>query len=57
VTEAGERAIQLRLLVSAADASLNWNLRCRVREQMTSFVARHYPQSLPRLHADWVNRP
>jgi len=52
VTEASEHAIQLRLLVSAADASLNWDLRCRVREQLVSFVAANYPQYLPRLRAD-----
>lgn len=52
VTEASEHAIQLRLLVSAADASLNWDLRCRVREQMVSYVACNYPQYLPRLRTE-----
>lgn len=52
VTEAGERAMQLRVLVTAANASKAWDLRCHVREQLVSFVQREYPQYLPRLRVD-----
>jgi len=52
VTEAGERAMQLRALVTAADASKDWNLRCHVREQLVDFLQREYPQCLPRLRAE-----
>lgn len=53
VTDAGERAVQVRLLVSAADASGAWNLRCKVREQIIAFIEQRYPQYLPRLRAEF----
>lgn len=52
VTEAGERSMQLRVLVSAADASRAWNLRCHVRERLIDYVRREHPQFLPRLRAE-----
>jgi small-conductance mechanosensitive channel len=48
VTEAGERALKLRILVSAPNASLLWNLRCRVREGLVALIQRDYAQFLPR---------
>jgi small-conductance mechanosensitive channel len=51
VTDANERAMQLRALVSSADAGRNWDLRCLVRERLIEFVRREYPASLPRLRA------
>lgn len=54
VTETSEHAIQLRMVVSAADAALNWELRCRVREQLIAFVVGNCPQYLPRLRAGVV---
>lgn len=52
VTEGGERAMQLRCLVSAASAGQAWDLRCEVREALIDFIQRDYPQFLPRLRAD-----
>jgi small-conductance mechanosensitive channel len=52
VVETNERAIQLRALVSAADAPKAWDLRCRVREALVDFLQREYPDSLPRLRAE-----
>jgi small-conductance mechanosensitive channel len=51
VTEANERAVQLRALVSAADASKTWDLRCRVREALIDFLQRERPEALPRVRA------
>jgi small-conductance mechanosensitive channel len=48
VTESGERALKLRALVSAPNASLLWDLRCRVREGLVGFLQRDYAQHLPR---------
>ncbi|AOK16863.1 mechanosensitive ion channel protein MscS [Burkholderia cepacia] len=48
VTDATERTMQLRALVSAADASSCWDLRCRVREGLIAYIQSHYPQCLPR---------
>lgn len=52
VTEAGERAMQLRCLVTSASAPAGWDLRCEVREKLVDFMQREYPQFLPRQRAD-----
>jgi len=52
VTEAGERAVQVRALVSAPDAGQAWELRCKVRERLVAFIQREYPEYLPRVRAD-----
>ena len=44
--------MQLRALVSSADAGRNWDLRCRVREAMLAFMQREYPDALPRMRAE-----
>ncbi len=38
--------MQLRVLVTSSNASLNWDLRCKVRETLVDFVQREYPQHL-----------
>ena len=57
VTDANERAMQLRVLVSSRDSGLNWDLRCRVREGLLDFVNEHYPQYLPRTRAEFSAEP
>ncbi len=52
VTEATERTVQLRALMSASDASKAWDLRCHVRERLIEFLQRRYPESLPRVRAE-----
>jgi small-conductance mechanosensitive channel len=47
VVESGERSMQLRVLVTSANSSLNWDLRCKVREALVDFMQREYPQHLP----------
>lgn len=54
VTEANERAVQIRALVSAADAAKAWDLRCRVREALIDYLQRECPDALPRLRAEVV---
>ncbi len=48
VTDATERTLQIRALVSAADASLAWDLRCEVREKMLAYLNAHHANCLPR---------
>lgn len=48
VTDARERSLELRALVSAADASALSDLRSAVREALVDFLQRNYPQCLPR---------
>jgi hypothetical protein len=52
VTEASDRAMQMRVLVSAADSPRAWNLRCQVREGLIDFIQREYPEYLPRVRAE-----
>ncbi len=47
VTEAGERTITLRALVSSRDASLNWDLCCLVREKLVAYISKEHPSCLP----------
>jgi small-conductance mechanosensitive channel len=49
VVDAGERAMQCRILVSSANSSLGWDLRCRVREGLVHFIQLNYPEFLPRV--------
>ena len=52
IDEASERAMQLRVLVSAADATRQWDLRCRVREALIDYIQRDYPEYLPRIRTE-----
>lgn len=56
VTNTTERTLELRALVSAADASAAWNLRCHVREKLVEFIQQAYPQALPKTRAE-LQRP
>jgi small-conductance mechanosensitive channel len=51
VTDASERAMQLRILVSAASSGAAFDLRCELREGLIAFIQRHHPEALPRLRA------
>lgn len=46
VTDAKAESLELRVLVTAADASTAFNLRCAVREALTSFIAREMPEAI-----------
>lgn len=48
VTEATERSVGLRALVSARSAGDAWDLRCAVREHLIDYLQREHPMSLPR---------
>jgi len=52
VTEVSERAMQVRALVSAADAGRAWDLRCLVREGLLDYIRREHPQFFPRVRAE-----
>jgi small-conductance mechanosensitive channel len=57
VTNADQRTLELRALMSASDSSNAWNLRCYVREKLIAFLQQRYPQNLPRSWVAWVNFP
>jgi small-conductance mechanosensitive channel len=52
VTNAGERTVEIRALMSAANSSDAWELRCHVREKLLGFLQKNYPQCLPLLRAE-----
>jgi small-conductance mechanosensitive channel len=47
VTDAKETAMQVRVLISAANPDQLWTLRCDVREALICFVQDKHPQNLP----------
>ena len=49
VTDSSERAMQIRLLATAAVFSASWDLRCDIRERLLAFIQPTHPDSLPRL--------
>ncbi|CAM4422473.1 MAG: hypothetical protein LEGION0398_MBIBDBAK_00394 [Legionellaceae bacterium] len=49
LSDSKERTMELRILVSAANAGNTWDLRCEVREKLITFIQKHYPESLPKL--------
>ncbi|MFC2044964.1 mechanosensitive ion channel family protein [Chloroflexota bacterium] len=52
VTNATERTMELRALMSTADASDGWVLRCKVREKLIEFIQKNYPEALPRTRVE-----
>lgn len=51
VTDSKEHTLELRSLVSAANAGALFDLRCFVREHLVAFLQANYPESLPRTRA------
>ncbi|MGH8426625.1 MAG: mechanosensitive ion channel family protein [Gammaproteobacteria bacterium] len=56
VTDATERTLQLRALVSTADSGRGWDLRCEVREKLIGYLRIHHPESLPRSRLAWEEK-
>jgi small-conductance mechanosensitive channel len=52
VTDATERTIDLRGIMSTSNAGRTWDLRCEVRERLVEFLQRAHPESLPRIRLD-----
>ncbi len=57
VTNATDRTVELRALVSAADSGAAWDLRCIVREKLIAFLQREHPGCLPRVRAELIDTP
>lgn len=51
VTDATERAMQVRILVSCTNSGAAFDLRCKLREGVLTFLAREYPASLPQVRS------
>lgn len=48
VTDAKERSIEVRALMSAKDSATAWDLRVLIREKLIEFLQKNYPESLPK---------
>ena len=56
VTDANERAMQIRVLATTADSSKGWDLRCDIREKLIDYIQKKHPGSLPRMRAELDGR-
>lgn len=52
VSDAKERTVEIRVLVSARSAPATWDLRCEVREKLIAFLRQEHPEALPRDRAE-----
>ncbi|WP_217603872.1 mechanosensitive ion channel family protein [Chitinophaga sp. GbtcB8] len=52
ITNATDRTMEVRLLISAVNSGQAFDLRCFLRERMIAFVQEKYPESLPKTRAE-----
>jgi small-conductance mechanosensitive channel len=52
VTDAKERTLELRAIMSANSSGAAFDLRCEVREKLIAFLQKEHPGALPRQRAD-----
>ena len=52
VTNATEKTLEIRALMSASDSPTAWDLRVLVREKLISYLQENYPQSLPKVRLE-----
>ncbi|MBN1870483.1 MAG: mechanosensitive ion channel [Candidatus Omnitrophica bacterium] len=52
VTNATDKTVELRALMSAADSPTAWDLRCEVRENLLEFLQQRFPECLPRVRIE-----
>lgn len=45
ITDSKDRYMEVRILLSSSDASINWDLRVDIREKMIKFINQEYPGS------------
>jgi len=52
VTDLKERTMEIRLIMSAANPSHAFDLRCLVRERLIAYIQQQHPHALPHLRTD-----
>jgi len=57
VTDANDKVIEVRVLVSADNAGATFDLRCLVREKLIDFLQREHPSALPRQRGETIVVP
>jgi len=55
VTDSKENTLEIRALMSAANSSEAWDLRCHIREKLVTFIQENYPSCLPRTRVELSN--
>lgn len=53
VTDFKPDCVEIRILASALNASVTFDLRCEIREQLLSFLQAGYPEAFRRLRISW----
>jgi small-conductance mechanosensitive channel len=56
VTDAKERSVELRFLMSAGNPTTTFDLRCYVRERLIQYVQQHYSSTIHRHLREFVPR-
>lgn len=51
ITDAKERVIEIRMLMSASTSGRAFDLRCYIRENIISFIQKNHPDALPKTRA------
>lgn len=57
VTNATDRSLEIRALMSTEDSPTAWDLRVMVREKLIAFLQKNYPTSLPRTRVEMAAQP
>jgi len=52
MTDANEKTIVVRGIMSARNSVATWELRCEIREKLIAWLQAEYPQALPRFRAE-----
>jgi small-conductance mechanosensitive channel len=52
VTDSTPRSMEIRCIMSTADSSRGWDLKCETREGMVAYLQTTHPDCLPRVRAD-----
>jgi small-conductance mechanosensitive channel len=52
VTDSREKTVELRILVSAANSSKTFDLRCYIRENLIKYIQQNHPDTLPRMRLE-----
>lgn len=56
VTDANERAIEVRATFTAKDAGDSWDLECMIREKMIAYIRDKYPHALPTARVNIIEK-
>jgi small-conductance mechanosensitive channel len=57
VTDATDRAVQIRALVTARNSADLFDLRCFVREEIVAYLCREQPDAFPRVRVELPDEP